>query len=415
MKMVKESLIAGIDVGSNQVCCVVGALDEEQKLVKILSGAISQCSDGIKSGAVIDIQEASNSMKRAYLEAEKTASGQIDAVIVSMRGNFIEAHNVKGVANIPNKEVDEFVINEALASARESMKLENGKEVLQIAPKEFFLDQQRVQNPIKMDGNIIEIEALSFVASSTNIVNILKTMSLSDIECADKIYSYMAASEILLRKEEKESGCLLIDFGALTTGIVYYEDGILRYTDELPVGSEHVTKDLMHKLRVSHQEAEKIKIEHGAAFCFSGFEDREFSYREADGVTEAKANRREIVEGVILPRMDQIFLSIINKMQKRPNPNVPNIILTGGGSKLQYITRACEKCFEDFRPFVRIGFPLENKIVGPREIVLNQSYASAIGAIYCEFSNPYSSGVSKQQRDFGKFASKVKTFFKEIF
>jgi len=413
--MVKESLVAGIDVGSNQVCCVVGALDEEQKLVKILSGAVSQCSDGIKSGAVIDIQEASNSMKRAYLEAEKAASGQIDTVIVAMRGNFIEAYNVKGVANIPNKEVDEFTVSEALTSARESIKLENGKEVLQISPKEFFLDRQRVQNPIKMDGNIIEIEALAFVALSTNMTNILKTMSLSDIECSGKIYSYMAANEILLRKEEKESGCLLIDFGALTTGIVYYEDGVLRYTDELSVGSEHITKDLMHKLRVSHQEAEKIKTEHGAAFCFSEFEDREFSYREADGVTESKASRRDIVNEVILPRIDQIFCAIVNNIQKRPNLNVPNIVLTGGGSKLPYITRACEKCFDDFRPFVRIGFPLDNKIVGPREIVLNQVYTAAIGAIYCEFTNSYSLESSKQQRDFGKFTNKVKNFIKEIF
>ncbi|MDR0823284.1 MAG: cell division protein FtsA [Endomicrobium sp.] len=413
--MVKESLVAGIDVGSNQICCVVGALDEEHKLVKILSGAVAPCPDGIKSGVVIDIGEASKAMHRAFSEAGRNIDGQIDNIAVAVRGNFIEAHNCKGVASIPDKEVDESIVEEALGAAQDSIRLDTGKEVLQIVPREFLLDQTSVQNPLRMEGNIIEIEALALVASTTNLTNILKALNGSNINCEERLYGYMVANDILLRKEEKESGCLLIDFGGSTTGIVHYEDSVLKYVYELPVGSDNITKDLMHKLRASYQEASRIKIEHGAAFCPDEFQNREFEYRAADGVTMMKTDRQEIVEQVIKPRLDQILYHIEETVKKKSPQGVPgSIILTGGGSKLEYITTAFEKYFEDYRPFVRIGFPLESKIIGAQEVISDSVYTCAIGAIHSIFSNPYYS-TSPQKNSLSGGFNGIINWFKEIF
>ncbi|MDR3049920.1 MAG: cell division protein FtsA, partial [Elusimicrobiota bacterium] len=360
---------------------------------------------------VIDIQEAASALGRAFKTAEKVAGGQIDSVIAAVRGNFIEGINSKGVANIPSKEVSESIRDEALYSAREGIKLDNGKEVLQIIAREYFLDSQRVQNPLQMEGNMLEIDALGFVANTMNLNNILKAMDIAEINCSNKIYGYMAVCDILLRKEEKESGCLLVDFGGYTTGIVQYDDGILKYAYELPVGSEYITKDLMHKLRASSQEAASIKINHGAAFCADEFQDREFEYRAADGVTMMKADRREIVEQVITPRIEQIFAFIDEVVKKKASRSMPgNIILTGGGSRLEYIAGAFEKYFDEARPFVRIGFPIEDKVAGPREIVGNSVYSCAIGAVYCALSDFYYSSDSSTGK-VGKFTNWLKEIF----
>jgi cell division protein FtsA len=412
--MPKETLVAGLDIGSNQVCCVAGMLDEEQRQAKVLAGDIVLCHDGIKAGAVVDIQEASKAIERVFTDTEKLAGGQIDSVILSLRGDFIKPKAAKGVANVLRSEITHSAIEDALDNARESMKLEQEQEILQLIPKRFVLDGHLpTLNPIGMDAAYIEVDVHTLISSSVNLRNILKAASSIKTNYGDKIYSYIAASEVLARKEEKEAGCLIIDFGGYTTGLVQYFDGILQYSDEIPVGSEYITRDLMHRLRASYQEAAKVKIEQGAAFCPPDFQNREFEYIAADGVTMVKTDRHDVVENIIMPRMDQILYHIAGVIDKKSGiQSLPgSIILTGGGSRLEFITAAFEKYFEE-RPFVRVGIPLENRVLGPREIVANPSYSSAIGAIYSMFSNVYSFMPSKQS--FGG-ANGVLNWLKEIF
>ena len=134
------------------------------------------------------------------------------------------------------------------------IKIDTEHEILQIVPREFILNQQRgIQNPIGMEGTFIEVDVHALVAASSNIGNILKAMNSVDIGCDEKVYGYLAASDILVTKEEKELGCLVVDLGGLTTGLVHYCDGIIRYTDEVQVGSDYITRDIMHKLRLDRK------------------------------------------------------------------------------------------------------------------------------------------------------------------
>jgi cell division protein FtsA len=120
--MSKKNLVAGLDIGSNQVCCVAGVCDEETRISKILSAASMPC-DGIKTGAVINIQEASLTIGKIFEEIEKVAGGQIGKVIVALRGNFIHSRNSKGVANI-NREVTEETVENVLESARKQIRMD---------------------------------------------------------------------------------------------------------------------------------------------------------------------------------------------------------------------------------------------------------------------------------------------------
>ncbi|MDR1926678.1 MAG: hypothetical protein LBQ13_03235, partial [Endomicrobium sp.] len=97
--MPKKPIIAGLDIGSNHIYCVAGVRDEDARVVKIL-GAVSIPCDGIKAGAVINIQETSLAIGKIFEATEKTAGSQIGNVVVAMRGNFIKSRNSKGVANI---------------------------------------------------------------------------------------------------------------------------------------------------------------------------------------------------------------------------------------------------------------------------------------------------------------------------
>jgi cell division protein FtsA len=413
--MSKKNLIAGLDIGSNQICCVAGVCDEETRVSKILSAVIIPC-DGIKAGAVINIQEAALAIGKAFEEIEKVAGGQIGSIVAALRGNFIHSKNSKGVANInhSNREVTGETIENALESARKQVRIEPDQEILQIFPREYILNQQRgIQNPIGMEGTYIEVDVHSFVASSSNIGNINKAMGSVGINCDDRIYGYLAASDILVTREEKELSCLVVDFGGLTTGLVHYVDGIIRHTDELLDGSDYITRDIGHRLRAAYSVSKGIKEKHGAAFIYSDFSNEEFEYRAADGRNIKKCNRHELVNTIITPRMDRILYEIKELTEKNNYGDEflsGGIILTGGGSSFSGLAEAFEKAFNCS---VRTGSPNPDKVIGPNEILLNPSYTTAIGAIASNFSN--SKVYSEKKSSKSRVVSKISKWFEEVF
>jgi cell division protein FtsA len=413
--MPKKPLIAGLDIGSNHIYCVAGVRDEDARIVKILAAVSTPC-DGIKAGAVINIQETSLAIGKIFEATEKAADSQIGNVVVAMRGNFIKSRNSKGVANInySNREVTVETVENALESARKQIKMDPDQEILQIVPREYILNQQRgIQNPIGMEGTYIEVDVHAFVASSSNIGNITRSMSLVGVSCDDKVYGYLVASDILVTREEKELSCLVIDFGGLITGLVHYVDGIIKHTDEIPDGSDYITRDIGHKLRAAYSVSKTIKESYGAAFVYSDFKNEEFEYKAADGRNVKRCDRLELVNGIITPRIDRILYEIKEVIDKNNYGDEflsGGIILTGGGSNLSGLAEAFEKAFNCS---VRTGTPNSDKVIGSDEILLNPSYTTAIGAIASNFSD--SEGYWQKKSSGNGVVSKISKWFEEVF
>jgi cell division protein FtsA len=413
--MSRQALSVGVDFGSSQICCVSGMCDEEERIVKVLSALTIPC-DGIKAGAVVNIQEAALAIGKIFEETEKVTNSPIKNVVVAMRGNFIKSKDSKGVANInySNKEVSQETVDNALESARKQIKMDPDQEILQIVPREYILNQQRgIQNPIGMEGTYIEVDVHAFIASSSNIGNITKAMASVNVNCDERVYGYLSASDILVTREEKELSCLVIDFGGLTTGFVHYVDGVIRHTDEILEGSDYITRDIGHKLRAAYVISKEIKETYGAAFIHNDFKNEEFEYRGADGRSMRRCYRLGLVNGIIMPRIDRIFYEIKDLMEKNNYGDEflsGGIILTGGGSNLAGLAEAFEKAFNCS---VRTGAPNPGKVVGPSEILLNPSNTTAIGAIASNFSG---FGNYAQNKSSGNgLMSKISRWLKEVF
>ncbi|MCA6079514.1 MAG: cell division protein FtsA [Endomicrobium sp.] len=413
--MTKQALTAGLDVGSGQVCCVAGIRDKDSRIVKVLGVASVPC-DGIKAGAVINIQEAALSIGRVFEETEKAAGGQIGKVVVAMRGNFIKSKNLKGVANVnhSNREITQETVENALESARKQIRIDPDQEVLQIVPREYILNQQRgIQNPIGMEGTYIEVDVRAFIASSSNIGNITKAMNSVGVKYDDRVYGYLAASDILVTREEKELSCLVVDFGGLTIGLVHYVDGIIRHTDEILDGSDYITRDIGHKLRAAYSVSKGIKEMYGAAFVHSGFKNEKFEYSGASGQSARKCDRLELVNGIITPRIDRILYEIkqiVDKNNYGYEFLSGGIILTGGGSNLSGLVEAFEKVFNCS---VRNGTPNSDKVIGPDEVLSNPSYTTGIGAIASNFLS--SENYVQKKLTGNGIVSRILRLFEEIF
>lgn len=414
--MPREEIITGVDIGSGQVCCVVGKRKDESGAIEVLGGAKIPCR-GVKGGVVINLHETTYAVQQVIEKVEEQVQETVRQIYLGVRGNHIESMNARGAINISR--TDKEITAEDVAGAVENAKtirLSPDREILHTIPQEFSLDHQRgVPNPVGMEGNFLEVDVHILTASSSHLSNLYKAIAQAGFDILDPVYGLLAVGNAVITQEEKELGCLLVDFGGLTTGLAVYTEGSIRYTKELQVGSDFITRDISHNFRTSLSTAQSIKEKYGIAMSSLLKNDEKFDYTAVDGRTVRESTRRQLVE-IIQPRLDQIFTAIeqdINEHNLLDAVIPGGVIITGGGSQLEGIVLAAEQAMN---ASARVGLPQD--YAGPDEIISNPAYASAIGLLRSEFvSNPGWAVKRPQKSGGGMFSGfkKIRDWVEESF
>src|ERR1035437_8936925 len=96
--MAKQDFIAGLDIGSGKVRCLIGARDESGR-VKVLGGA-PVLSQGVNGGVVVNIEETAQAIASCVERAEAEAKATVSEVFLGVRGAHIQSLNNRGSFNI---------------------------------------------------------------------------------------------------------------------------------------------------------------------------------------------------------------------------------------------------------------------------------------------------------------------------
>lgn len=140
----------------------------------------------------------------------------------------------------------------------------------------------------------------------------------------------------LIPQEDKERGCIIIDFGDTSTSYLYIEGNNTKIEKVIPAGSRHITTDLMELFQYKFQLAETLKLRLGKA-VYTDEKDRfiQLSDKEDDRIRHSELSKH------ISERIDDIFKYILGPLQKNNwNSNRSRTIyICGGGSNLQQIEK----------------------------------------------------------------------------
>ncbi len=410
--MTKGQVIAGIDIGSSQVCAVLGKVYDETGELEILAGARQPCK-GLKGGVVISIQETSYAIGKVVEMIEDQAKENAQNICLGLRGSHIESMNAHGAINISrtDKEITQDDVLSAIETAK-AIRLAQDREILDSIPQEYSLNHQKgVPNPVGMEGNFLEVDVHIITASSSHLNNIYKATSQAGFkDILNHMYGLVACGNCVITQEEKELGCLLIDFGGLTTGIAIYSEGSIRYSKELQVGSDFITRDISHGLRTSMASAQEIKERYGIAVSNLLESDVKFDYKAVDGRTMRECTRRQLVD-IIQPRLDQIFVMIDEEIRKSNYADVivpGEVIITGGGAKLEGIIGAAEQALNCS---ARLGLPRDIK--GNDRILSDARFATAVGLLNEEVGSNDSYMVRPSKGT--SFVEDIKNWFDRTF
>jgi cell division protein FtsA len=381
----KTEFVAGLDIGSGRVTCLVGSVDEATSAVEVLGGASVICRS-VAAGVVVNSLETAAAIKRVVGEASAAAKLTVSSVRIGVRGNHLQSFNNKGTHKISRADrtitADDVSAVVAVAAA---IPLSSDREILHVVPRGFLLDRRRsVSNPVGMDAELLEVDAHLVTVSAAHLKNIMKTVSRAGFEKLVPVYCLLAAGELLVTREEKERGCILIDIGGQSTSLGFYCEGAIRYAKEISFGSDLITRDLAIGLKTSFATAEKIKIDHGIAHPSLMNGDDDIQCRGDDGQMLLRVKKTMLMD-IIGPRVEEIF-SIAGEDLRNSgyfDMIIPGgAVLTGGGSLMRGMADAAQKWVG---MSVHQGAPPSN-LVQADEQWLSPIYSTALGLLH--YSSP---------------------------
>ncbi len=399
-----DKIICGLDVGSNKITTVIASVDAEGGASVI--GVSTVPSKGLRKGQIVHIEDAVASLSQSVDMAERMAGVSLGSAFVSVGGAHIASQNSKGVVAVSEPEGEITTVDiKRVVDAAKAVSLPSSREILHVIPRGFIVDgQEGIKDPIGMTGVRLEVETQIVTGATITIRNLAKCIAELGIDINALVFTGLASSYSVLSETEKELGAVLVDIGAGTTDIAIYVDGALSYSSVLPVGAKNVTNDLAVGLRVSLESAEKIKLALAVKPKFAEENKSDELDVSSLGLPEElkKTNKKTLIEGIIKPRLNEIFTYIGMEIQKSGYSGLTpsGVVITGGGAQTVGVLEACRQRL--VMP-CRLGLPtglsgLIDELSGPE-------HATAVGLILFGKEN----GIAIK-RDLPKFASFVKMF-----
>ena len=378
--MNKPRIIAGIEIGSAKISTVIAQVASDPAGMETsinIAGVASSESKGIKKGQIVDIEEAVEATIASVEAAERMAGYNLDSAYISLGGAHIHSQNSHGVVAIsdPNGEIAVSDV-ERVIDAASAVSIPQSREVVHVLPREFVVDGETgIKDPVGMSGVRLEVETHIVTASAASMKNLRKAIKEAGIEIIEFVFTGLAAAETTLSSTEKELGCVLVDIGGGTTSVAVFIDGALSYSGVIPIGAKNVTNDLAIGLRVSLESAEKIKLLLSSDSKQAG---DELDLTEMELPEVKKVSRKTLIEGIIKPRLNEIFTMVRLELERENlNNRVPSgVVVTGGGA----LTVGClESAKRMLLLPARMGKP--TGIGGLIDDIIDPSYATVTGLV----------------------------------
>ena len=135
---------------------------------------------------------------------------------------------------------------------------------------------------------------------------------------------------------------LLVDMDAFKTAMIIVENSVLQFTSSVPVAGDVFTEKLAQTLAIKPAEAEKLKREVGLA----------------------NTVKYPNLKTALMPGVEDMAAEIKNVLKfhyDHSDSHINQILLTGGGAKLQHIGEVLPGLLEQYAPVeVTVANPLEH-------------------------------------------------------
>ncbi|NTV36759.1 MAG: cell division protein FtsA [Anaerolineaceae bacterium] len=372
----EDPIVVGIDIGTTKVCTLVARLEGEKNL-RILGVGIEP-SQGIRKGNIVDLAAATQSIARSIEKAQRSSGLEITSALVSLAGSHVASVNSRGVVGISGGVIDEDDVARALEAAQ-AVAIPHNREIIHVIQRGFTVDgQEGIRTPIGMHGYRLEVEAHIITAAAATVENLRQCVEASGVQVSQFVLNPLASAEVVLTETERSMGAIVCDIGGGTTDLAIYIEGDVWHTMVLAVGGNHITSDIAHGLRLSPDNAEQVKKQHGVSIARDIPDDDVFHIQGFGDEGPSQVSRKELAT-IIEARVEEIFQLVQQEIKRSGYDGLlpAGMVLTGGSSLLPGMKTLASEVMQ--LP-VRVSRP-EN-MVGLVDQLNSPAYSTSVGLLY---------------------------------
>ena len=326
--MPQSKIYAGLEIGTSKTCIVVCEVRPDASATIIGVGCVP--SAGVRKGEIINPSMARQCVRDALDLAQERADADIVRVYLSVTGDHIYGQTNTGSFRLPDDEtnIDESHVNAAREKACN----------IDLSPDRFPFNSEQggysidgrepTRYPEGLTGRTVDVNCHVIHGTSTRLQNSLHCVREVPLEVENMVFAPLAAAQVVLTRQQREAGALLIDIGAGTADFICFKGGDIIASGCVPAGGNTINQDIVTLTggRVSNEAAEALKCTEGNAF--GDVQDRSLAQYHTDlGLHDVAIPRGEL-NRIIRDRLADILVRIKNR--------IPNELWHNGGLEVYF-------------------------------------------------------------------------------
>ena len=374
--MAKSKILVGLEIGSTKTCMVVGEIRPDATATIIGAGEV--LSAGVRKGEIADQNMARQCVRDAWQLAQDHANVDILNVFLSVTGEHIQSMNNIGSYRLPDDE--DIIDEEHMAYAREK------SEKIELAPDRFVINTETggysidggepTRHPAGLSGRTLDINSHIIHGVLSRVKNSLLCVHNIPLEVEEMVFAPLATAQMVLTRQQKETGALLIDIGGGTTDFICYRNSEVVASGCIPFGGNSINSDIIKLLnqRVSKEAAEYLKCTEGDAF--GDVHDRSLAQFRSDlGMHEVNVERG-VLNRIIRSRLADTLLRVRDRIpEELQRQEGMRLYLSGGTSMMRGLDGLAYHIFR-----IPVMQP-EQVAPGEAHYLSDPRYCTAIGLI----------------------------------
>ncbi len=383
----RSAIVSVLDVGSTKISCLIArlkprdgeALKHRTHTIEVLGFGTTR-SRGVKSGFVIDLDEAEAAMRIAVDQAERMAEMTVGSVIVNLSCGRIRSEAFSASVAVPGSTVTQSDIQRVLAAGG-AHSVSEGRMVVHSVPIGYSLEGQHgIADPAGMVAETLGIDMHVVTADESPLRNLELAVNRCHLEVETVVATPYASGLATLVDDEAELGVACLDLGGGTTTLGVFHAGQFVYADAVPIGGNHITLDIARGLSTGLADAERLKAKFGSALPSSS-DDKDILTIPPVGEDERDHPNtvpRSALTRIVRPRIEET-LEMARDMLVRSGFAEQvgrRVVLTGGASQLTGLTETARRILGRN---VRLGRPLG--IAGMPDAAKGPAFAAAVGLV----------------------------------
>ena len=377
----RGEVAAVLDIGSSKIACFIGTHDPEVGIR--LLGIGHHASDGIKCGAVVDMDAAETAIRRAVEKAERAAGFTISSVVVNVSTRTLSSQHLTVETEFASGEVADRDLKRVITTALTEFD-QPEHAILHALPLNWSVDQTRgIRDPRGMFGKSLGVDIHFVTAGIGALRNLTHCVERCHLRIKSIVATPYAAGLGALVSDELDLGATVIDMGGGITTASVFRDKQLVFVDAVPIGGSHVSADIARGMTTNLDAADRIKSLYGSALGSPHDDTQMISCPPMGEFGHSHKEPRALLTSIVRSRVEETFEILHERLKKAGVDEFAGrrIVLTGGAAQL---SGAAELAGVVFGKRVRIGRP--HGVLGLSDSVSGPDFAAVAGLIKYSFS-----------------------------